>query len=347
MLILGVTVTEPGESPAAETAEPPAARIVHKPHKFGTREKSETAWTWTDIGTTVQLALLLLPAWLAPDGFWTAAWRLKSRIRTRTGPGIRRTAKIIQAALGIADRKRAETIARDLRAAANELKTQSLKMWRPTGRIGWHPPIVLEGEQYLKDALAQGKGAILWIAPFVFYSGPTKIALNDKGYAVSHLSSPLHGFSGTRYGIAILNRIQCVPEDRLIKERIVFDRTAPAAAMRRMVRALKAGEVVSIAAASTEGLETIEAPFCGGIMPVAVGAPRLAGLTGAPLLPMFTLREADGRFRITIEAPIVLDPKQSSDQRCVAAAIAFFRRLEPWVRAHPEQWRGWSKWRPK
>lgn len=335
-------MTEPGESSSAETAAP---RIVHKPHKFGTREKSEVAWRWPDIGVTLQLALLLLPAWLMPDGFWTWAWRAKSRLRTRTGPGIKRGAKIVQQALGIADRKQAEAIARDLRASANELKTQSLKTWRPVR--GWRPRIVLEGEEHLARALDGGKGAILWVAPFVFYSGPTKIALHGKGYAVSHLSSPLHGFSGTRYGIRFLNRIQCIPEDRLIKERIVFDRNAPSTAMRRMVRALKAGEVVSIAAASTEGLEAIEAPFFGGITPIAVGAPRLAGLTGAPLLPMFAVRERDGAFRIAIEAPIALDPKQSSDARCVAAAVDFFRRLEPWVRKHPEQWRGWSKWRNK
>jgi len=102
---------------------------------------------------------------------------------------------------------------------------------------------------------------------------------------------------------------------------------------------------VSIAAASTEGLEAVEAPFFDGIMPVALGAPRLAGLTGAPLLPMFTVRDRDGTIRIAIEAPIALDPAQSSDARCVTAAIAFFQRLEPWVRKHPEQWRGWSKWR--
>jgi lauroyl/myristoyl acyltransferase len=286
--------------------------------------------------------LLLLPVWLTPDRFWTTAWRMKARLSRRSGLGVKRSPNIIRAALSLGDHRQAETIACDLRASANELKAQSLKTWRPGG---WHPRIVLEGERHLKDALALGKGAILWIAPFVFYSGVTKIALHGKGYAVSHLSSPLHGFSGSRYGVAFLNRIQCAPEDRLIKERIVFDRNAPSTAMRRMVRALKAGEVVSIAAASTEGLETIEAPFFGGVTPVAVGAPRLAGLTGAPLLPMFAVREADGTFRVAIEAPIALDPKQSSDQRCIAAASEYFRRLEVWVRRHPEQWRGWSKWR--
>jgi len=347
MIVPETRLADTAESTTVERSDQPAARIVHKAHKFGTREKSEVAWLWSDVETTLQLALLLLPVWLTPDAFWTSVWRVKARIRLRTGTGIKRNRRIIQAALGIGNPAKAEAIARDLRASANELKTQSLKTWRPFGgdRIGWRPRIVLEGEDHLRRALEKGKGAVLWIAPFVFYSGPTKIALHGRGYTVSHLSSPLHGFSGTRYGIAFINRIQCVPEDRLIKERIVFDRNAPSTAMRRMIRALKAGEVVSIAAASTEGLEAIEAPFFGGITPIAVGAPRLSALTGAPLLPMFTVREADGTFRIAIEAPIALDPKQSSDERCITAATDFFRRLEPWVRAHPEQWRGWSKWR--
>lgn len=329
--------------PSAVPAEPPAARIVHKPHKFGSREKSATPWLWSDISTSIQFALLLLPVWLTPDRFWTGVWWVKARIRLKTGRGIRRTTEIVQDALGLADRRAAETIARDRRAATNELKTQALKTWRPFG--GWQPKIALEGEVHLQDALAQGKGAVLWVAPFVFYSGATKIALHRKGYTVSHLSSPLHGFSDSSYGIRYLNPIQCKPEDRLIKERIVFDRNAPSTAMRRMVRALKAGEIVTIAAATTEGLEAVEAPFFDGILPVAVGAPRLSGLTGAPLLPVFTVREADGTFRIAIDVPITLDPQQSSDERCMTAATAFFRRLEPWVRRYPAQWRGWSKWR--
>lgn len=306
------------------------------------REGAKIAWTWSDIGLTLQLALLTLPAWILPDRFWSAAWRAKAHFPGPTGPGVRRNTRTIATALGDVSQSEAQRIARDLRAAIKELKTQSLKGWRPGG---WRPAIALEGEEHLKRAVEAGKGAILWIAPFVFYSGASKIALREKGYLVSHLSSTVHGFSGSQYGIQFLNRIQCVPEDRNIKERIVFDRDAPSTAMRRLLRALKAGEVVSIAAASTEGLEMVETPFLGGRTPVAVGAPRLAGLTGAPVLPMFVVREKNGVFRVVIEPPIALDPKQSSDERCVAAATEFFRRLEPYVRKHPEQWRGWSKWR--
>ena len=93
------------------------------------------------------------------------------------------------------------------------------------------------------------------------------------------------GYSETAFGVKYLNKVRCIPEDRFLAQRVIFDRYAPSTAMRRLMRAVKSGEVVSIVAASTEGSDMIKAPVFGGRLPVAVGAPRLAGLTGAPVLP--------------------------------------------------------------
>ena len=164
------------------------------------------------------------------------------------------------------DARKAARISEDLRAAVHEMQMQDLRAWRPgIGQAGgWTPKIALEGEAHLQRALAQGKGAVLWVAPFVFNSGPTKIALHQRGYRVSHLSSPKHGYSETKFGVAYLNKVRCIPEDRYIAQRVIFDRYAPATAMRRLMRAVKAGEVVSIVAASTEGSDMIKGPIFGG-----------------------------------------------------------------------------------
>jgi len=314
--------------------------IVHRARKL----KPRPAWRMADIATAAGLAALALPAWLLPESLWAPLWRGSVRIPVVTRRrAIERNGKIIQAALGEPDRRRAEAIARDLKAAVHELRMQDLRAWRPGG---WRPRMALEGEQYLKSALARGKGAILWVAPFVFNSGPTKIVIHRGGHRVSHLSSPQHGVSDTRFGVKVLNRVRCIPEDRHLVERIVFDRNAPSTAMRRMLRALKSGEVVSIVASSTEGTDMVEGPIFGGRLRVAVGAPRLAALTGAPLLPVFTVRDPKLGFRVIIEAPIAIEAGKSSDERCVAAAVEFLRRSEPWVRQFPDQWRAWSKWRP-
>jgi lauroyl/myristoyl acyltransferase len=262
---------------------------------------------------------------------------------------IRRSAESITAALGDVSAARARAIARDLRAAIYELRFQDLRAWRPGWIPGgrWKPKLSLEGEAHLTAALKDGKGAVLWVSPTIFNSLPTKIALHDQGYKVSHLSSPVHGYSETRFGVERLNKVRCIPENRYLKERIVFDSAAPTTAMRKMMRALKAGEVVSIVAANTEGFEMVQGPIFGGALPVAVGAPRIAALTGAPLLPTFVMRDRELGFRIVIEPPIALDPTQAADERTIAAATEYLRRSEPWVRRYPEQWRAWSKWRPR
>jgi lauroyl/myristoyl acyltransferase len=305
--------------------------------------KSGPSWLWSDLGAIVSMILLLPAAWLLPERLWAPLCRARIALSSLTGAGaVKRTAKTVRKALGETDVARSHAVIRGLKAAVHEMRMQDLRGWRPGG---WDPQISVEGEEHLKAALAGGKGAVLWLAPFVFNSLPTKIALHRKGYRVSHLSSPKHGVSETQFGVKYLNRIRCIPEDRYLVDRIVFDSAAPTTAMRRMVRALKAGEVVSIVASSTEGYEMIKGAIFGGRLPVAVGAPRLAAMTGAPLLPCFTLRDPEAGWRIVIEEPIALDRQLGSDERTIAAVGAFLDRSEPWVRRFPEQWRAWSKWR--
>jgi len=197
------------------------------------------AWELADSKTVASLALLLLPAWLLPERSWASLCRARIGLSALTGArAIKGTAKTVSKALDQSDVARSEAIIRGLKAAVYEMRLQDLRGWRPGG---WSPQMVLEGEEHLRAALSGGKGAVLWLAPFVFNSGPTKIILHQKGYRVSHLSSPKHGVSETRFGVRYLNRIRCIPEDRYLVDRIVFDSAAPTTAMRRMVRALKAG----------------------------------------------------------------------------------------------------------
>jgi lauroyl/myristoyl acyltransferase len=255
---------------------------------------------------------------------------------------LRQTIANIAAALPGPERSRAASIALDLQAAVYELRMQNLRSWRPGG---WQPDISLRGVEHLSRALDRGKGAVLWVAHLAFNSGITKMALHRRGYRVSHLSRPEHGFSKTRFGIACLNPVRCIPEDRHIAERIVYDRNAPSTAMRRMVRALHAGEIVSITAGAWEGSGLVDGPLLGGTLSLAIGAPRLALLTGAELLPVFSIRDREQRFAVVIESPIRLSRNGPSAESCRNAAVEYLARHEPWLRQFPEQWRGWKEWR--
>jgi predicted LPLAT superfamily acyltransferase len=313
--------------------------VRHRRRNLGARP----LWERSDIAIAGSLLTLLPPAWLLPERSWFQLCRAICRV-----PGVvdrttlDRTIHGIRGALAGIAPARAAAIALDLQAAVYELRMQNLRSWRPGG---WQPDITLQGEEHLARATARGKGVILWVAHFAFNSGITKMVLQRRGHRVSHLSRPEHGFSKTRFGIACLNPVRCVPEDRHLAERIVYERRAPSTAMRRMVRALSRGEIVSITAGAWEGSGLVEGSLLGGTLSIATGAPRLALLTGAELLPVFSIRTREGRFTTIIEAPIAVPPSATPDEACSGAVAEYLARHEPWIGQFPEQWRGWKEWR--
>ena len=64
----------------------------------------------------------------------------------------------------------------------------------------------------------------------------------------------------------------------------------------------------------------------------------LAYLTGAPLVPCFLVRQADGRYRTTVEEPIEIDRSVDRDTGVQRAAQAFAAILERHIRERPECW---------
>ncbi|MDX1540629.1 MAG: hypothetical protein R3349_04430, partial [Geminicoccaceae bacterium] len=141
--------------------------------------------------------------------------------------------------------------------------------WLPRG---WSPDLTVRGVEHLHTALAAGKGAVLWVAPFVFAPLVAKRALHEAGFAVHHLSRPGHGFSSTRFGVAVLNPIRTRIEDRYLAERITIPASGETTAAVRKLRArLADNRPVSITFTSQGGRQ-VEAPFLAGRLRTAIGA---------------------------------------------------------------------------
>ena len=67
------------------------------------------------------------------------------------------------------------------------------------------------------------------------------------------------------------------------------------------------------------------------------GLALLSAQTGAPVLPVFMLREPDGRHRLHVFDP--LPPPQSADKEAIRQATqAYTAIIERFVREHPDQW---------
>ena len=220
------------------------------------------------------------------------------------------------------------------------LQAQYLRCHHPRG---WRPDIRLEGREHLDRALGAGRGAIVWRAPFVFATLVTKMALHAAGYGLVHLSRLGHGYSPTRFGVRVLNPVRTRAEDRYLAERVVIGARPLQAAMRTLARRLAANRVVSIAAGA-QGVKTCAAPFLGGELRVATGAPNLALRTGAPLLPVFTVREGPGRFLTVIEPPLearARPPGASRRRRTLS------RRLVARIEHHARRWPDQFHWHPE
>src|SRR5204863_8657171 len=76
----------------------------------------------------------------------------------------------------------------------------------------------------------------------------------------------------------------------------------------RLREALLADEAVLLQGDSVlPGQRGVRVPFMGGHVELPAGPIKLAMATGAPIIPIFTVRGSPGRFRVIIEEPIFIE----------------------------------------
>lgn len=278
-----------------------------------------------------------LPAWLLPERHWPALARTLSPMAigdlTQDAAA---TEAMIRRTLGarLPDVP-AKTILRDMGAEGILTFFQVLKCYRPDG---WEPAVRIAGFEHVQAALAAGRGVVLWVSHAFHGHLGAKIGFHRAGLKVVHLSTPAHGFSATRFGVRYLNRIQTRIEDRYIGERVLLPLQGQNAALQILAKRLKANKVVSITGQRGTG-RTVEARFLDGTLSLAPGAPALAQMTGAKLLPVFAFRAADGVVDVTVEPEIMLEGARAEAN--AAAVQAFAARSEPHALRHPGQWLSW------
>jgi len=86
------------------------------------------------------------------------------------------------------------------------------------------------------------------------------------------------------------------------------------------------------------GQRSLVVPFLHGHLRIPTGPLRLARLTGSPIIPVFTVRSGDGRYRVSLHSPI--DPNIGTDTGGLQdpGVMAIARAIESMVARHPEQW---------
>ena len=110
-------------------------------------------------------------------------------------------------------------------------------------------------------------------------------------------------------------------------------------AMKRVLAALRRGEAVGVLLDQHGGdKEAIKVDFIGRTAATSMGLALMALRTGAPVVPMFMVREGDDRFRFKYEEPIYLKKSGDMEKDIRDGTTIFNRVIEDYVRRYPEQW---------
>jgi lauroyl/myristoyl acyltransferase len=139
-----------------------------------------------------------------------------------------------------------------------------------------------------------------------------------------------------------LNPLWMAVEERFLQERVMVDGSETAAAMSVLRSRLAENGIVAIFFGN-EGRRTTEAPFLNHRIRVATGPVAMACSTRAALMPLFALRSPDETFDVILEEPLEVPSAGDDGGAFDKVAAAMVRRLEPYARRYPEQWRGWNE----
>ena len=187
--------------------------------------------------------------------------------------------------------------------------------------------IVLEGREILDEALARGRGVLLFQAHFGAFQ-MTMPALGYSGYRMSQISVTAEAWKNDTMGLA-----QHAAFDR----KAAYERALPVrridirGTMRPVYRALQAGEIVGIAVDGAAGNRPVTVSFLGHQARFQTGAAQLALRTGAIIVPAVIFTDPYFRHRLVLHPPI----EGRTQEELVSA---FVSHLEAWVKDRPSHY---------
>jgi KDO2-lipid IV(A) lauroyltransferase len=78
--------------------------------------------------------------------------------------------------------------------------------------------------------------------------------------------------------------------------------------------------------------------FFGHKAATAIGPAVFALRTGAPILPMFIIRQDDATHKIIIEPPIKVESQDDENETVTAVMAKITSVIEQYIRRYPQEW---------
>lgn len=184
----------------------------------------------------------------------------------------------------------------------------------------------LEGLRHLEAAAAEGRGMLLLSAHFTSLELGVRMAqihLQRLGIVTTAVYKPPHN--------PVVDYVM-----RRRRERHIGERSIPNDDVRGLLKTLKRGRAVWYAAdQKARNKFSGEVPFFGTPARTSLATGRIAAMSGAAVIPFFTVRREDGRgYRLIVHPP--LEDFPSGDE--YADALRLNQLIEDAVREAPAQY---------
>lgn len=295
-----------------------------------------------DIMVTALVVVLWLVGLLLPERrWWGWADRLSRRRLAATAKLSADEVETVKVVVGGGPEKAAwieDSFRRDWLAHKYRSWIELLACYRPWPwrSWSWRPRPKLIGRQHLDEALAGGRGVILFTANFVYKDLMSKAALADSGYWASHLVRDSHGFAESRLGRKLLNPLYAGIERRFLRERLVYSGTDTKAVNQRIRERLAENRLLLVTVTPL-GRRVSVLPFLYGRIKIATGALNFACEAGAKVLPVFTIRKPDGTVETIIEHALDMPAGAAREDMIRTMLEDYVPRLETYAAQYPEQ----------
>jgi KDO2-lipid IV(A) lauroyltransferase len=181
------------------------------------------------------------------------------------------------------------------------------------------------GLEHMRAALAEGKGAIFCAGHFGNWE-LAALVLGYAGFPMTMLTRPLDNPRLER----LLARYRAASGNRLLHKH---------ASLRHLMRDLRDGQAVTIVIDQHFGdANAVVVNFMGRPAATTPAVALLSLKTGAPVVMVFPVALGGGRYRVLCEPgpPAALTGDRAHDEAVLTETMT--RRLEHYVRKHPEQW---------
>lgn len=199
--------------------------------------------------------------------------------------------------------------------------------------------VTIEGKEHLDEVLKKGRGAILLSAhfgnfPLMFW----RMAL--AGYKTNCIMRPMRDKHFEKYATDFGNKngvreIYSLPHRQCLKHSL---------------KSLRDNQILFILLDQNYGeAGGVFVDFFGQQAATATGPVIFSYRSGAPILPVFIVRDGVDQYKIIIDLPVTLEAAQYEHLSLVRNIAQLTKIIEGYIRRYPHEWVGWMhrRWKNK